>query len=179
MKRLLLLSGIILMTVANPAIAWAQWANEPKDFNGIPFGASEDEARKIMPSMDCKTFVRSSGSRVCWDNSYNIDNVYMTAILTFDNNTLVNVLLKYKSSDFDSIKDVFIKKYGKQMDYEKYDIGPNFQSEKLGWYGEIVDVWISKYFDYKNSEYGVGFLGNKSYRKKVLEESEKKKSEKK
>jgi len=150
MKKLLFLTVVILTAATNFALGENKpWSKEPKYFRGVPFGASEAEALNKIPSMgNCRN--NETLGRMCLDSGFKIGDVpFVKNTFVFYDDKLVSVNVNFKSKDYDYIKDVFIKKYGKPQKIEsekvKTEEGIEYENEILTWRGDIIELHVEKY----------------------------------
>jgi len=137
--RAVLTAATLLLAVSAPAAE--PWSREPKDFRGVPFGASRDEARKIINAgrspdvtqqllctadllKDAKYMrtltpaMREYEQReerehgTCSVRVAEIGPVMMEQTFTFHDDHLVQVELSFSSARFDALRDIFIERYG-------------------------------------------------------------------
>ena len=150
MKKSLFLSVVILAAATNFALGENKpWPKEPKKFRGVPFGASEAEALNKIPSMgNCRN--NETLGRMCLDSGFKVGVVpFVKNTFVFYDDKLVSVNVNFKSKDYDYIKDVFIKKYGKPKKIEsekvKTEEGIEYENEILTWRGDIIELHVEKY----------------------------------
>jgi hypothetical protein len=175
MKITSLVSIMLLLGVSISSYAdTAKWENEPNSFRGVTFGATESDAIKIIPGLNCKD---TKSGRSCYDPYYKIGETITGCLLTFDGGMLSSVYIVFKSDDYNNIKSTFIDKYGKPMKSVNYDIktraGIKKENNKLIWYGDKLVVSLQKYCD--DIHNGCSYYMQKSALNRFPKEPEKEK----
>lgn len=136
----------LLLLVAVTASA-DDWPLEPKDFRGVPFGASikqTEKALRLHCSADKKTKIG-----VCLDRYFAIGPVTTMNVFEFDADRLVRVRLTFPASSFATLRDIFIERYGQPTATETQPVrtnaGVEYQNEVLIWTGAAIDARLQKY----------------------------------
>ena len=92
------------------------WPLEPKDFHGIPFGSSEEDAEVILKQSSDSNLenwkCRTSGDDKICTYPMKIEDFSLQVSFTFSQNKMVCVDFCYNSIIFDYFKNIFIVKYG-------------------------------------------------------------------
>lgn len=134
------------------------WTMEPKDYRGVPFGATEEEVTKVMMGLTCYDF---ENHRNC-AGFHKIGEVQVQNLISFSlDGKFSAVILNFKSEDFDFLKSVLIEKYGEPSKVErsplKNRMGATFEQEHLFWQGKTMRVQALKYTDtISNGVAGIG-----------------------
>jgi hypothetical protein len=92
------------------AASAVHWPLEPKDFRGVPFGASLKQTEKIL-RLYCSSDKRTKIG-VCLDRYFAIGPVTTQNVFEFDADRLVRIRLSFPSSSFATLRDIFIERYG-------------------------------------------------------------------
>lgn len=165
MKKSVFLSVIIMF--ATVGIVYGEnpsWKKEPKDFRGIPFGASESQAKEHIPNLYCMD-VGVLG-RICDDKAvFKIGNVIMNNTLIFKEDRLDFVSLGFKSKDYDFIKIVFVEKYGSPTKtvnkIVRTKVGVEYNNQTLIWFGKNVSISLYRFHE-NIEESAIGYTVNSS-----------------
>ena len=127
------------------------FAENLDSFRGVPFGASEAEAREKIPGLKC--FDDSLNKvRQCWEMFFRIGEMTIgKPIMIFRNDKLVSANMEFTPATYQYLKDVFIKKYGNPSniieEMVKTKMGAEFKNERTQWHGERVFLEMWKYKD--------------------------------
>lgn len=123
------------------------WPLEPKDFRGVPFGASLKQTEKAL-RLHCSSDKRTKVG-VCLDRYFAIGPVMTQNVFEFDADRLVRVRLSFPSSSFATLRDIFIERYGQPTATETQPVrtnaGVEYQNETLIWTGTAIEVRLQKY----------------------------------
>jgi hypothetical protein len=140
--------AVLVLLAALPATA-ADWPLEPKDFRGVPFGASLKQTEKQL-RLHCSSAKRAKVG-VCLDPYFSIGPVLTQNIFEFDGDRLVRVRLTFTASSFPTLRDIFIERYGQPTATEtqpvKTTAGVEYENETLIWTGSAIEVRLQKYAD--------------------------------
>lgn len=142
MNRLTMLTvSLLLLATA----ARADWPLEPKEFRGVAFpGASKDEVVKKL-SLNRRFCLNTS----CLDQQFALGDVAMTTLFDFRNDRLTQIYMQFKSSSFDTVKEIFIERYGTPTRVETTPVrtkaGVEYENETLFWIGEAVEVHLARF----------------------------------
>lgn len=175
MKITFVVSILLLLGVTNSSYAdTAKWKNEPDNFRGVTFGATEADVKEIIPDLQCKD---TKSGRSCYDPYYKIGETITGCLLTFNGGRFSGVYIVFKSEDYKNIKSLFIDKYGEPMKSVDFDIktraGIKQENNKLLWHGDKLIVSLQKYCgDLHN---GCSYYMQKSALNRFSEEPEKEK----
>lgn len=143
MNRLAMSAAVLVLTLMT---ARADWPLEPKDFRGVPFGASKQRADATLKFLSC--YRHDVNETVCDDDEIHVGAVHMLPVYTFDwRNRLVSVLIKTYTEEFADMKDIFMKRYGKPANTRsgRSRTGVQFSNELLSWQGRVIDVRLLRY----------------------------------
>ena len=172
MKKFVVISVLILILASN--FVFGEDKPWEKDFRGVPFGASEKEARQKIPNLDCSNSEKLG--RVCHDMNFYIGNVKTFNAMSFKNDKMVTVFLSFKSENYDFIKGVFIKKYGLPTDTKNMTVktmaGVEYENEILEWEGNKIILRLRKFGG--KIDQGNAYFGDLSYMKGKIKEGEEK-----
>ena len=155
----ILVTFIILIAAGNV------WGIEPKDFRGVPFDASLAQAREKLPYLRCpsmqdykgiwfdnETVIRRAEQLevvICNEDDSYIGPVNINIMYTFRHNKMVTVYISFKSSDYNYLKDVYIKKYGKPLSTKtniiQTEMSVKYVNESIQWGGKNVLIELEKY----------------------------------
>ncbi|WP_337153545.1 hypothetical protein [Pseudomonas protegens] len=133
----------------------APWIQEPTSFLGIKFDEKLTYQLKQCPDD------YSVPDEICYQqphqNYYPLFAVphlglhgYTAAVMTHDSQ-IREITLSTKIDDYDTVKAMFIQKYGKPVlqkaEAVRTKVGASFQNEKLYWDGKKVAIILKKYED--------------------------------
>jgi hypothetical protein len=143
--------GMIVLA-ADPPKPTLVWTQEPDGFMGIPFKSSKADADAVLSSRNEK-FDRcapsSSGGTVCGGISLNIGTSSISLIFKFTDEKFAQALAGFSPSDFETLRDVFIQRYGvaheTTNDIVQTAGGSKYQNLTLQWKGKSVDIFLAKY----------------------------------
>jgi hypothetical protein len=134
----------LLLFTAIPAVAQTEWPQEPSDFRGVPFGATQREVRRLLgiSSFDCDRLR-------CADPRFVLGHVATQNDLFFQDGRFVQSVLNFRSADFDYLRDLFVQRYGSPMKTERHvmtsSAGAERENETLEWRGAKAVVVIARY----------------------------------
>jgi len=121
------------------------WNQEPDGFKGLSFYSSEENAGARIGS--CTKI--DSDITACDITDSDIGSVGTHAVFAFQNDRFVSADGNFDSSNFEILRDIFIKRYGRphedQMQTVRNNAGGEFKNEHLSWVGKNVIVVLSKY----------------------------------
>lgn len=134
-------------TPAKPAstINHFVWSKEPDSYRGVPWTATKDDVQKIITDIECYP-----DSNVC-HSSFDLGLIPVEDIFTFkeNNGELKSVILQYDAESYESIKAVFIDKYGKPESIDKEEVqtrmGVKYENETCFWYGKALSLSMSRF----------------------------------
>jgi hypothetical protein len=152
-------SVVISVLLVLQGVSGALAFNEPKDFRGMPWGASEAQLRTTLGGPEsagrdidlCLAIPsehRQLGDRLCWGR-FILGDTAVQAIYYFRSDHFVTVALNYAPQDFDRIAAVFIERYGAPTSEER----PRFKSldgitatnQILRWDGPRIAIVLRRY----------------------------------
>lgn len=137
-------TAALIVFICVAALAQTEWPQEPSNFRGVPFGATQRDARRALhlSVLDC------SGVR-CSDVRFMLGHVVLRNDLFFHDGKFVQAVLNFASSDFDYLREVFIQRYGDPMTTEHRDMkratGAERENETLEWRGSKAVVILARY----------------------------------
>jgi hypothetical protein len=137
MKRFAMFAAIVMLS---GSAALADWPLEPKDFRGIPFpGASTADVAKKLGRKP-----RECTATDCHDYGFKLVDVQILTLYQFKDDRLVTIALSFESSSYDTVKAIFIERYGPPTRVEatpmKTMMGVEYQNETVLWIGKVVKV---------------------------------------
>ena len=177
MRNSIISAVIILIVVTQYALGASMWTKEPTSVRGIPFGASVAEAKKKLNNHTCETNKAARETR-CYERHYKTGRAVVDgSMYLFKNDKLVSVLMEFKSSDYDYLKEIFIQKYGDPietvpMEERKKIKDLYFNNGRLVWIGDNITMGLSIGVD--NNEKGSIYYTLNSY---IRESSRERKKE--
>jgi hypothetical protein len=175
MKLLTLLCSLLLLlaTVTTTAAASDKWPLEPKDFRGVPFGASvadmrviivpapnspvncagdmltnKDLLRRLTPAMQEAGASMFRLKNTC-TQLFSIGGVSTKQEFVFHEDKLVQVDLSFASAAFDKLRDIFTIRYGPPTESHTEPIrtksGSSFENSVSVWVGQKVTVRLQQF----------------------------------
>lgn len=134
MGRLLMICSIVL------TLTTAAWADEPFDFKGVPFGASEQDLLQKHPDFKCQKGPPLTGDRACLltqKRGASYAGVGATVMVSFFSDKITHVTINFNSSEFDVVKGALIIKYGAPTTESSTSVsnrmGATFQNQQGTW----------------------------------------------
>jgi len=109
MTRRLIVSAVIVALLAAPALAW----NEPDSFEGVPWGASQAEAKRVAAgrSEPLRSCFEAAPYQIC-TAAGTIGSVGSRILFLFRDDKLVSGQWSFPSTSFDSVRSLFVERYG-------------------------------------------------------------------
>lgn len=139
---------LLLLALSMPASASeAAWPQEPKEFRGLSFGATESEvASKLkLESFACLAI---EGQRACMHHG-SLGEVKVSEIYSFDEDRLVQVHISFKPPQFLLLRDLFVERYGKAGETwtEPFETvgGGDHTNEIHVWRGDRMIIQLEKF----------------------------------
>ena len=130
-----------------PSLGQKKWPQEPDGFMGLKFGSSEADALQLFPRLQCKSD-RDMGARHCY-MVYHLDEAQIEQLLWFVDGKLVNVTSKFKPECFETIKDVFVARFGQphrsKAEELRTALNASYSNETVTWESELVFITVEKY----------------------------------
>ncbi len=132
-------------------------AQEPTAFRGVPWGATQKEAKKLLRFEYCE----KTG---CLSH-FKLGSADIESIMTFDaGDRFVSTTGSFASGDYLTVKQAFTDKYGPPTRVESSMVsnalGAKFEQESLIWEGLTSHIVLSKYV--KVTE-GIFVISTKDY----------------
>ena len=156
MTRTIAVVWVLLVLLASRALAF----DEPEDFRGVPWGASEEQLRKTLGGpawagrdIDLCYAIppehRQLGDRAC-GGRFILKDIAVQAIYSFRADHFVSVALNYAPKDFDGIAAVFIERYGaptseEHPPFKSLGGGPTATNQILRWGGPRIAIVLRRY----------------------------------
>ncbi|MGH7782330.1 MAG: hypothetical protein ACREO5_00575 [Candidatus Binatia bacterium] len=147
MKKSLL---ALLMLVVPPASAF----DDPEDFRGLKWDASESEALRLFPELR-KLQTARSPSRPPGTSLYSLLNVKLGDIAVnigfgFMNGQFAHALISFPDKDFSAVEAAFIERYGPPTTTMEETLttgmGVKYRNRKHRWVGEKILIYLDQYF---------------------------------
>jgi hypothetical protein len=107
------------------------WTKEPNSFRGARFGSSEATVRSKFNVEEC-TADDAKEPNTC-SFQFDISDTTAIGLLTFQNDSLVEVSGVFDPDSFATFRDVFVEQYGKPLSQVKQD---------MKWPGKVVSVLL-------------------------------------
>ena len=122
------------------------WNQQPDSFRGIPWGATEKEAKKITNLGTCLS--SRTKERNC-SLMFKLGSVEMEAFLSFQATGFVSVSGSFDSSSYQTVKSAFIEKYGTptttQTKTVQNRMNAQFEQEQMEWSGSAAHIVLSRF----------------------------------
>jgi hypothetical protein len=134
-----------LLILASTVFAW----NEPDNFRGVPWGASEQQVREKNTGMLCYDAKGNPlGERAC-GVEITIGSVPTSTFFVFRNGKFMTVLLTFEPKDFSEMEGIFAERYGKPTRTEELEgrtpAGLSFVDIVHEWTGQRIHIMLKKY----------------------------------
>ena len=148
----LIVFAIALLVVSDVAHAGdrqsPKWRQEPKDYRGIPFGASEADVASKLKLNAAVACLLMGEQRGCIHHT-SIDDVKAMEVFQFEEDQLVQVFISFKADRYAKLRDLFIERYGQPAETwtEPYETvgGGDHTTEILEWHGDKMIVHIEQF----------------------------------
>lgn len=125
------------------------WTQEPDGFKGLPFDSSQADAGSKLDTRGLGCLRLDTDTVSCHITDTDIGSVGTNTRFTFRNGRFVGAGGEFDSSNFETLRDIFIERYGRPHDYQRQTVrngaGGVFQNETLTWVGKTVTVVLMKY----------------------------------
>ena len=147
-KAVVVISVLLFVCTAGAADSPApDWPQEPKEFRGIPFGASEKDVSSKL-KLGAEACLALEEQRSCIHHTA-IGDVKAMEIYQFEEDRLVQVFLSFKAAQYSTLRDEFVKLYGKPTETwtEPYETagGGKHETEILEWHGDKMVVHVEQF----------------------------------
>jgi hypothetical protein len=151
------LAALLVSSAGSAQAPPKKWAQEPTAYRGVPFGAPMVEAREKLRfgAKQCKPAYGQlskliPGTTSCYlHGSLEVGRVRVSETLTFAHDRLAGVAMHFEANDFDSMKAVFLEKYGPPTSETKTPVsnkmGAVFQNEELEWQGPSIRISMTRF----------------------------------
>ncbi len=201
------LAFVILVGMAAPNVT-AQtdimkeqaWPLEPDGYRGLTWNDPLKNAGAILEREDkCMCTYNDGRVRSCssdplvtngypeprlrsCESSLEVGGVEVKDRLDFIRDRFLAAHMTFASSDYETIRDVFVEKYGKPASVSEEPVqnrmGATFKNEHTLWHGLAMSIYLSRYEDTVNE--GGAFLSTHRFGKEMdaLKDEEKKKAAK-
>jgi hypothetical protein len=123
---------------------------EPDGFLGIKWGTSVEDARKTLQNISSNHFsgfTDLGGGKLVFTDS--LGGVITKFHFSFENDKFTDVLLRFDSKDFQTMEEIFVKRYGKAAQSDTSAVAnamaTKFVNKKLYWLGKTVYIYLFKY----------------------------------
>ena len=99
---------LIVLLSATWVYAW----NEPTGFGGVPWGATPEVIKKVIPNIRCSPATKDSYASCT--GKLTIEEVETEVNMTLPTGMggMHSVLLRFASTNYERMKDIFIRRYG-------------------------------------------------------------------
>jgi hypothetical protein len=126
----------------------AAWPEEPKDYRGLPFGATEQEVSSKL-KLDLEVSCQTIDERRSCIHHGTIGDVRAMEIYQFDEDQLVQVDILFKPDRYSALRDVFVERYGEPTETwtEPFETvgGGDHTTEISEWRGDRMFVQIVQF----------------------------------
>lgn len=141
--------SLLLAVLAMPANAsGGAWPQEPKEFRGLSFGATEQEVASALKLDAAVACLEIEGQRVCLHHG-TLGDVKTSEIYSFDENRLVQVHISFKPPQYQLLRDLFVERYGKAGETwtEPFETvgGGDHTNEIHVWSGDRMVIQLEKF----------------------------------
>jgi hypothetical protein len=156
MKRLM--TWILIIAASTLSIGFAQtWTQEPTNFRGVPWGATEKEAKKIV-DLNCVNIRQNHRGCV---SPFQLNGHEITPVFMFLNGKLGGVSGRFKVEAYPDLRTAFVDKYGAPSSTERSTVqnkmGASFEQESLVWDGPTIYIHLTRLSDtVTNGSFSVG-----------------------
>lgn len=136
-------------TTTTPATT-KTWAAEPDSYRGVKFGTQLEVAREKAGLSNPGTLARPSGAKTTCFGDNRIADLRIMETWAFDeSDTLMSVRLSFESAGYETLRDVFVDKFGKphsaRTETVQNGLGAKFENEQLDWHGVGVHVQLQRF----------------------------------
>ena len=140
--------SVLLAVLAMPANASGPaWPQEPKEFRGMAFGATEKEVASKL-KLEAWACLEIEGQRACLHHG-SLGDVKVSEIYTFDDDRFVQVHISFKPPQYQLFRDQFLERYGKAHETwtEPFETvgGGDHTNEIHVWSGDKMVVQMEKF----------------------------------
>lgn len=146
--KILLVTTLVALSFAANAADPPAWLKEPKDFGGLPFGASEKEVASKLKLDAAVACLLIEEQRSCIHHG-TIGDVKVMEIYQFEDDRLVQVHISFKPPQFQSLRDLFVERYGDPTETwtEPFETvgGGSATNEILEWRGDRMILQMEKF----------------------------------
>lgn len=134
----------VLLFTASPASTW----NEPDNFRGVPWEASEAELKEKIPGVRCINFSNPLADRGC-STSFSVGPVPTKGFFGFQEGQLRWVRLTFDPKHFQTMQGIFSERYGAPSHQEEIPVknrmGAEFLNVEALWSGNLITIRMRKY----------------------------------
>jgi hypothetical protein len=130
------------------------WTQEPDSFMGIAFNSSKAEATSLLSSRNekfsgCISLLGAVGGVACEGVSLKLGSSSIAVTFEFMEDKFAQVISSFPSSDFETVQDVFVQRYGIPQvstdDTVQTAGGSKYQNHTLEWHGKTLNIILEKY----------------------------------
>ena len=123
------------------------WTKEPADFKGVPFNASESQARQTIHFEFCHDI--PEGKRVCVYRIEVTEHYAIVCYFVFSHDRLETISGQFPSQYYEDVRKLFVDKYGDPMTNRQSTVqahaGGTYEQEELLWQGQKVSLLLSRF----------------------------------
>jgi hypothetical protein len=151
--------------------------NEPKDFRGVPWGASVAALKEKFGDAYCQEYEEDvTGDAIC-KSEFNVGEIPVKGFFSFRKKGLVRVALAFDAKQFNEMIDIFTEKYGSSTSKHQTE-RLKYTDETRIWKGSTVDIEANKYRDtIRQSEIVIWLVADKAVALEKLDRTRKKATE--
>ena len=140
--------SILLLALSMPVNASEPaWTQQPKEFRGLAFGATEAEVASKL-KLESYMCLAIEEQRTCLHHG-SLGDVKVSEIYTFDEDHLVQVHISFKPAQYLLLRDQFLERYGKAPETwtEPFETvgGGDHTNEIHVWTGDKMVIQLEKF----------------------------------
>lgn len=145
---------MLAILISLPLLGAEPWDKEPDSYRDVPFGTSRNETRKLlkMRAEDCSRRDREidpNGMSCHSLEEFAVGNAKVSNTLIFSEDRFVSAAMHIKSSDYGSIREVFLSKFGSPTSRSTTPVttkmGAVYENETLTWVGKKLTVSLDRF----------------------------------
>jgi hypothetical protein len=124
--------------------------SEPKDFRGIPWGASIEEVRKAVPNLPAYAlYTQGDRVKVFFVPTGRVGDVAARFAYLFLDDKFAEVTIYFESGKFPTMRDAFVERYGKPTSTENIpmqtSMGAKYENQRILWEGKTIVIRLDRY----------------------------------
>ena len=141
--------SMLVLALSMPANApEPPWPQEPKEFRGLSFGATEKEVASKLKLDAAVMCLEIEEQRTCLHHG-TLGDVKVSEIYTFEEDRLVQVHISFKPPQYLLLRDQFLERYGQAHETftEPFETvgGGNHTNEIHVWSGDKMVIQLEKF----------------------------------